>query len=254
MSLNRVPNTVSSVFCPRKRGELANPNPLTHIVIYPLPVNTHSADYEMLLFPVIARMEFDTKERYKFFCCSRERACGIGSGPRLGHSALRPCTPHSGRTDLSRKRRVARCSTCPDEEREAAADSLARRGIHPTRECTALTGLSNAVIHWPDRIYFGLFTYDVMHCVYINCIGYLLDTLIDLMTPTTLMELDARGKKLPLFRRKDGTTCKRARKLSSSAYLTAEMKVRAPNIYIQHIYSCTQHIFPTYIFLHPMSD
>ena len=60
---------------------------------------------ENVLFPVLARMEFDTKERYKFFCCSRQRGCGIGSGPRQGHSTLRPCTPHSSRLDLSAKRR-----------------------------------------------------------------------------------------------------------------------------------------------------
>lgn len=175
-------------------------------------------------------MELDTKERWKFFGCARERACGVGSGPRWGHSALRPCTPHSGRADLPRKRRIAGDANLPEEERQSASDSLSRQGIHPTRICTALAGIVHAVIPWPDRIYYGLFTYDVMHCVYLNCIGYLLDTLIDLMTPTQLMALDARGKKLPPFRKEDGTTCKRARKLSSSAYLTAELKVTTGNM------------------------
>jgi len=47
------------------------------------------------LYPVLARVEVDTKERYKFFGCSRQRSCGIGSGPRRGRSALRNCTRHS---------------------------------------------------------------------------------------------------------------------------------------------------------------
>ena len=51
--------------------------------------NGQHRDAEQILFPVLARMEFDTKERYKFFCCAKQRACGIGSGPRDGHSALR---------------------------------------------------------------------------------------------------------------------------------------------------------------------
>ena len=185
-----------------------------------------SADYERVLFPIIARMELDTKERWKFFCCVREHACGCGSGPRRGHSALRPCTPHSSRADLPRKRRIVCDTSLTEAERNDAADSLKRWGIHPTRTCTALTGILHAVIAWPYRIYYGLFTYDVMHCVYLNCIGYLLETMVDLMTPTQLMELDSRGKTLPPFRRRDGTTCRRARKLSSPAYLTAEMKVQ----------------------------
>ena len=49
------------------------------------------------LYPVLARVEVDTKERYKFFGCSRQRACGIGSGPRRGRSTLRSCTSHSRR-------------------------------------------------------------------------------------------------------------------------------------------------------------
>ena len=49
------------------------------------------------LYPVLARIELDTKERYKFFGCARQRACGIGSGPRRGRSVLRSCTRHSSR-------------------------------------------------------------------------------------------------------------------------------------------------------------
>jgi hypothetical protein len=45
------------------------------------------------------------------------------------------------------------------------------------------------------------------------------------MTPKQLMQLDTRGMGLPPFRKEDGVTSKRAKKLSSSAYLTAEMKV-----------------------------
>lgn len=170
-------------------------------------------------------MEFDTKERTKFFCCARERGCAIGSGLRIGHSALRHCTPHTSRPDLPVKRRLVSDANASSTDREAAADSLSRRGIHPFRRCTGIEHLQHSVIHWPGRIYFGLFAYDRMHHIYINCIGYLLDTLIDLMTPRMMMELDRRGKMLPPFRKEDGTTTRRAKKLSSSAFLTAEMKV-----------------------------
>ena len=49
------------------------------------------------LYPVLTRVELDTKERYKFFGCCRQRACGIGSGPRRGRSLLRSCTSHARR-------------------------------------------------------------------------------------------------------------------------------------------------------------
>jgi hypothetical protein len=61
------------------------------------------APCEWHLFPFLTRMEFDTKERYKFFGCARQRACGIGSGPRQGRSCIRPCTPHSLRPDLQQQ-------------------------------------------------------------------------------------------------------------------------------------------------------
>ena len=40
-----------------------------------------------------------------------------------------------------------------------------------------------------------------MHVVLINCIGYLLDTLIDVLKPRQLLELDRRNKSLPQKRK-----------------------------------------------------
>ena len=106
---------------------------------------------ERLLFPVLARMELDTKERFKFFCCARQHACAIGSGPRQAHSALRPCTPHSLRGDLAAKRQLAGNTDC-EETAQEAANSLSRRGIHPYRQCTALTGRKHCVRTSPPCI------------------------------------------------------------------------------------------------------
>ena len=176
-----------------------------------------------VLFPVLARMEFDTKERYKFFCCARQHACGIGSGPRQGHSVLRPCTPHSARLDLPAKRRNV---ALRGQTAEAAASSLSRRGIHPFRRCTALEGREHCVLNWPGRLYFGLFAYDVLHILYINCIGYLLDAVLDNLTPTLKIELDRRTRSLGPFRNPcNGLSTRRVRRLSSTGYLSAELKV-----------------------------
>ena len=175
-----------------------------------------------LLFPIICRMEFDTKERYKFFCCHKQRNCGIGSGPRQGHSALRKCTPHASRLDLPAKRLAAADPRSADHT--TAVTSLTRRGIHPFRQCTALMGRT-CLLPWPGRIHFGLYSYDVMHHLYINCIGYTLDTLLDNMTPRQKRELDARVRSLGSFRTHEGVTSKRVSTLSTTGCLTAEMKV-----------------------------
>ena len=60
-------------------------------------VDEKGCEHTWHLYPVLARVELDTKERYKFFGCSRQRACGIGSGPRRGRSLLRSCTSHARR-------------------------------------------------------------------------------------------------------------------------------------------------------------
>ena len=176
-----------------------------------------------MLFPVLSRMEFDTKERFKFFCCAKEHACAIGSGPRQGHSNLRPCTPHTSRVDLGEKMRSAVCPECANSE--SAAESLSRRGLHPLHRCTALVDRKYSVIRWPGRMYFGLFSFDVLHHLNTNCVGYLLDTLLENMTATMKQQLDKRVKQYTNFRRSNGVRSAYVRKLSSTAYLTAEKKV-----------------------------
>ena len=190
--------------------------------VYPLLIFRH-VEVERVLFPMLVRMEFDTKERYKFFCLARQRACGIGSGPRQGHSALRECTPHASRVDMPAKRRAA--ADPQSENGEDAAASVSRRGLHPHRECTALVHLEHCVIRWPNRLYFGLHAYDCMHTLFINCIGYLIEALLSTMTATNKIELDRRVRSFTSFRRPDGVATRRITKLSSLAYTTAETKV-----------------------------
>lgn len=172
-------------------------------------------------------MEFDTKERYKFFGCARQHACAIGSGPRTGHSAFRRCTPHSSRNDLHRKRQLVSGEIPADEiTTKEAAESLKRRGLHPKHLCTAINQLRHSIIRWPDRIYHGLFAFDVMHVLYINCIGYLQDILLSAMTPTTQAELDSRVQAFTSFRNPiDGTTTRKVTSLTRIGFMTAELRV-----------------------------
>ena len=99
-----------------------------------------------------------------------------------------------------------------DGEKCAAALSLKRRGIHPTRRCHALAKLKHCVLKWSHRVYHGLFNYDTMHVLFINCIGYLLDATLNLLTKTKKIELDRRARALPSFR--NPYTGKTTRKVS----------------------------------------
>ena len=104
--------------------------------------------------------------------------------------------------------------------------SLRRRGIHPIHRCTALDVLEHCVIRWSHRYFFGLFNYDVMHVLFLNCIGYLLDAVLALLTDTQKIELDRRARSLPSFRNPySGKTTRKVTRLSSTSYLSAEMKV-----------------------------
>ena len=82
-----------------------------------------------------------------------------------------------------------------------SAKCLRRRGLHPLHECTAiLDDCSNATLSIPGRLFGGLFAYDIMHTVFIGAIGYLLEAILDLLTPSQKSQLDSRSNKLSPFR------------------------------------------------------
>ena len=107
-----------------------------------------------------------------------------------------------------------------------ACESLLRRGIHPQLQCTALRICEHSIIRWPGRIYHGLFSFDVMHVVYINYIGYLQDALLLTLTDAQKKKLDTRVLNFTSFRNPhDGTSSKTVTSLTSIGYITAELRV-----------------------------
>ena len=162
------------------------------------------------LFPILARMELDTKERTKFFGLARQRACAIGSGPRKGRSAFRPCTSHALRKDT-----------------DIPHDSFLRRGIDPDRPVMALWPCVKSVIRWSDRLHHGLFAFDVLHVLYINTIRYMQETFLDLLTPTKQKLLDDRVCALSPFRDPvTGQTSPKVTSLTRIGYLSGEQRVQ----------------------------
>jgi len=178
------------------------------------------------LYPVLARVELDTKERYKFFGCARQHACGIGSGPRRGRSCLRPCTPHSSRNDFGEKRRLIAVGGTAGV---AAEKSLKRRGRHATIRCPAIIDhCKHATLSIPGRLFRGLFAYDVLHVVYIGAIGYCLEAVVDLLTPSQKKRLDIISARFcPLRDPITGKNVRRITRITQLGYLTGELKVVA---------------------------
>ena len=199
-------------------------------------------------------MELDTKDRYKFFGCARQRACMIGSGLRKGHSAFRPCTPHSSREDHERLIQIVSEELPASEDRVSeAAESLSRRGVHPTLRCTALNNCRNCIIKWPGRICHGLFNFDVMHVLYINCIGYLQDALLDALTPKQQKLLDNRVQKFWSFKQPHtGVTSTKVSTLTRIGYISAERRVLHLFIWSHAIGSKAQ-IVPEHLRSHVLS-
>lgn len=175
---------------------------------------------------MLARCELDTKERYKFFGLQRQRACGIGSGPRKGRSCLRQCTPHASRPDLTHKRLQA--ISC-DEHRvgKECAESLKRIGFHPKIACTAiLVDGKDITLRIPTRLFGGLYAYDLMHHLFINCIGYLVEAIMDVLTPAKQRCLDRLSALLGAFHDPaTGEAARRVAHVTKLSYLTAEQKV-----------------------------
>ena len=125
--------------------------------------------------------------------------------------------------DIKRQRTAKNGPNCP------SAQSLRRRGLHPSITCSAVVDdCSNATLSIPGRLFGGLFAYDIMHTVFIGAIGYLLEAVLDLLTPREQRELDSRSDKLsPLRNPITGKSVRRVIKCTQLSYLTAEQKVIA---------------------------
>lgn len=199
------------------------------------------------MFPVLAKMEFDTKERTKFFALARERACAIGSGPRKGRSVFRKCTPHASRQSLKRKRQmIDGVVQASDIEVVLAQRSVKRKGLHPSHRCTALSKCQHVFIKWPGRIYHGLFAFDVMHILYINWIKYLQETLLSTLTKTQQKLIDQRVRSFsPFLTPDDGTTSRNVTSLSRIGYMSAEARVLHLFLWSHAVGSEAQIVEPT---------
>ena len=95
--------------------------------------------------------------------------------------------------------------------------------------CSAIVDCcSDATLSIPGRLFGGLFAYDIMHTVFIGSIGYLLEAIVDVLTPSKRVQLDSRSSKLSPFRNTvTGKHVRRIVKSTQLAYLTAEQKVIA---------------------------
>ena len=82
-----------------------------------------------------------------------------------------------------------------------SAQSLRRRGLHPTMTCSAIVDCcSDATLSIPGRLFGGLFAYDIMHTVFIGAIGYLLEAITDNLVQSKRTQLDSRSNQLSPFR------------------------------------------------------
>ena len=110
-----------------------------------------------------------------------------------------------------------------------SAQSLRRRGLHPTMTCSAIVDCcSDATLSIPGRLFGGLFAYDIMHTVFIGAIGYLLEAITDNLVQSKRTQLDSRSNQLSPFRHPvTGKCVRRIIKCTQLAYLTAEQKVIA---------------------------
>ena len=178
--------------------------------------------------------------RYKFFGSRSERTCGICSGPRKGRSTFRRGTLHANRwSEIQRLQSIVDAGTRLKKRKRRHRDaesSLERKGVHALRRCRLPERCPQSLLKVPGRVFGGLFSFDVMHVIFINWCSYFLQRLQDSLTPGMKEILDQRMESL-WGRFRDVETGKTSRlprgAITSQVGLTAEHRVTAVYLTMQ---------------------
>ena len=150
-----------------------------------------------LLFPRLAAMSLDTKERVKYFGQRSDRSCGF-CRLRNGRSLLRGCK----RQDPDILNLLFRWATMDADtrikisQRARARASLLRHGWNYKKKCRLLQFASTCLVNvsqFPELPYGALCHFERMHTFFIAYCDYLMDLLVSLVLP------DTRSKVKPTF-------------------------------------------------------
>jgi hypothetical protein len=182
--------------------------------------------------PYLVAVRVDSKERKTYFGLKSDRSCAICRF-RKGWSSLRTGTAHGKRhiqrlwklaiDDPRTLRRNAR-----GRAQKRAREQLCRHGFHKRQRCTLLDHAKSILLRDPlqrrQSLFAGVIFNDLLHWEK-NCCDYAFEALAGVMTKAMKLECDENVRRVPPFRKADGTPLKRFFVVSDNTYLTTARRL-----------------------------
>ena len=202
------------------------------------------------LHPFLVAVRVDSKERKTYFGLKSDRSCAICRF-RKGWSSLRRGTTHRKDhmqrnwnlaidTPTTRRRNVL------GRAQKRAREQLCRHGFHKKQRCTLLDHANSILVRDPNQqiqlLFAGLIFNDLLHWL-LNCCDYAFDAIEGVMTKEMTLGVDENNRRLPMFRKSDGTGVRRFRVVCSNTYLTTARRITLSFVWI-HALGTNAHMLP----------
>ena len=176
---------------------------------------------------------------YDTHVCIHSRSCAICRF-RKGWSSLRRGTDH-GKNHIQRLWDIA-IDTPTTRRRNAfgrtqkrAREQLQRHGFHKKQRCTLLDHAANILLRDPQierqSLFANVIFNDLLHWQ-LNVCDYAFDAIVGVMTKEMQIECDENARRLPTFRKPDGTGVRRFKMVSENTYLTTARRLTLTFIWI----------------------
>ena len=162
---------------------------------------------------------------------------------RKGWSSLRTGTIHRKdhllrNWNLAIDRRQTRRRNALGRAQKRAREQLCRHGFHKKQRCTLLDHANRILVRDPDEqiqlLFHGVVFNDLLHWL-LNCCDYLFDAIEGVMTKEMLLECDENIRRLPMFRKSDGTGVRRFKVVCSNTYLTSARRITLSFMWIHSL-------------------
>ena len=183
-------------------------------------------------------------------CVITIRSCAI-CRCRKGWSSLRRGTTHQIQ-QMQRNWHLAidqpqtRRRNALGRAQKRAREQLFRHGFHKKQRCHMLDHAKSILVRNPNQerqsLFAGVIFVDLLHWQ-LNCCDYGFEAIEGVMDKEMTLECDENIRRLPMFRKSDGTGVRRFTVVSSNTYLTTARRLTLTFMWI-HALGTTANMLP----------
>ena len=182
--------------------------------------------------PFLLAVRVDSKERKTYFGLKSDRTCPICRF-RKGWSSLRMGTTHrmeqmQRNWGLAIDQRQTRRRNALGRAQKRAREQLCRHGFHKKQRCHLLDHADRILVRNPNQqrrlLFAGVIFVDLLHWQS-NCCDYAFEALEGVMDKRMTLDCDENIRRLPMFRKTDGTGVRRFTVVSDNTYLTTARRL-----------------------------